>query len=141
MELLQTAEKRRRKSILLIDDDRGVRSAISQALKKQDYDLIEAGSPDAAASIWSDRQDEIDLILLDVVLPGLSGPELANEMMEHARAPQSANPKAPIIYITGLGKENLEKFQVPQDARLLLKPFRVGELREMVADTLSGVKA
>ena len=127
---LQTAEKRRRKSILLIDDDKGVRSAISQALRKSDYDLLEAASPDAAATIWSDRQHEIDLILLDVLLPGLSGPELASEMLAQSS-------KAPIIYITGVGKESLGKFRLPDNARLLTKPFAVSELRQLVASALS----
>lgn len=129
--MLQSVAKERRKSILVIDDDRGVRSAISQALKRQDYELIEAEGPESAASIWSERQEEIDLILLDVLLPGLSGPELANEMSVGGK------PKAPVIFITGVGSENLAKFQVPQDARCLMKPFAVSELWEMVAETLS----
>lgn len=112
-----------------------MRSAISQALKRQDYELIEAGCPDSAASIWSERQDEIDLILLDVLLPGLSGPELANEMLD------SEKPKAPVIFITGVGRENLGKFSVPEDARCLLKPFAVSELRSVVAETLSEAEA
>ena len=84
--------------------------------------------------IWSKQQSEIDLILLDVMLPGLSGPELANEIREQ-------NPNAPIIYITGIGKEKLPKFNIPTGARLLHKPFAVSELREMIASALSEVVA
>jgi two-component system cell cycle sensor histidine kinase/response regulator CckA len=127
---LQTAEKRRRKSILLIDDEPGVRAAIFQALRKSHYEIIEAASPDAAANIWSSRREQIDLILLDVLLPGLSGPEFAREILAHETC-------APIIYITGVGQENLGRFQVPADAPVLLKPFSVSELREVVAATLA----
>jgi two-component system cell cycle sensor histidine kinase/response regulator CckA len=132
--LLQTTEKPRPKTILLIDDDRGVRTAISQALQKRDFELIEAASPEAAAMIWSKQQNEIDLILLDVMLPGLSGPELANEIREQ-------NPNAPIIYMTGIGKEKLSKFNIPQGARVLYKPFAVSELREMIVLALAEIVA
>jgi two-component system, cell cycle sensor histidine kinase and response regulator CckA len=135
--LLQTAKTSRRKSILVIDDDRSVRSAISQTLRRADYNLIEANSPDAAATVWSERQDEIDLILLDILLPGLSGPEFANEIFQQTPVPA----KAPIIYMTGMGKEHLKKFQLPQDARLLLKPFAVSELRKLVESTLSEARS
>jgi DNA-binding NtrC family response regulator len=133
--LLQTAQKKRRPAtILLIDDDQGVRAAIAQALRKETYELIEADSPEAAAAIWSRRRSDIDLILLDVLLPGLSGPELATEILEQ-------NPNAPIVFMSGMEKERLPKFRIPAGARFLYKPFAATQLRETVASALSTVHA
>jgi DNA-binding response OmpR family regulator len=133
--LLQAMQKKRpTATILLIDDDHTVRAAIGQALRKGDYELLEAESPEAAAAVWSTRKADIDLILLDVLLPGLSGPELATEILEQ-------NPNAPIIFMSGMEKERLPKFQIPPGARFLYKPFAASELRKTVASVLSKVHA
>lgn len=127
--MLQHTETKRRKAILLVDDDAGVRAAIAQAFHRSDLILLEADGPQRAVQLWNSNKEDIVLILMDVMLPGLSGPELARELLE-------LDPKAPIVFITGVGEPYLKKFNVPEDRQVLHKPFPLQELRSVLDNAL-----
>jgi DNA-binding NtrC family response regulator len=69
-------------TILLVEDEPTVREVTRQALEMGGYRMLEASSPEEAAHIASNSCTEIDLLLTDVVMPGMSGPELARRMSE-----------------------------------------------------------
>ncbi len=67
-------------TILLVEDEAAVREVTREALEMAGYRVLEAGGPEAAMRIVSDPSAEIDLLLTDVVMPGMSGPELARHV-------------------------------------------------------------
>ena len=64
-------------TILLVEDEAAVREVTREALEMGGYRVLEANGPEAAARIASDPSVQFDLLLTDVVMPGMSGPELA----------------------------------------------------------------
>jgi PAS domain S-box-containing protein len=83
----------RRPTVLLVDDDAGVREVASFMLDELGYDVIEAGSGGAALD-QLDRDHPVDLLLVDFAMPGMNGAELARE----ARAKR---PALPVVFVTG----------------------------------------
>lgn len=72
-------------TILLVEDDDGVRYALERLLKAAGYQVAVAGGADEAVALFDERAEEIDLLLTDVLMPGRSGPELAAVLTEKAK--------------------------------------------------------
>ena len=80
-------------SILLVDDDSAVREVTAAILEDLGYVVLKVGSGGAALDLL-DRQSNIDLVLLDFAMPGMSGVEVARQV-------QSKYPAIPILFVTG----------------------------------------
>ena len=87
------------KSILVVDDSRLMRLAHGQLLTKAGYAVIMANDGEEALALASANQP--DLILLDMLLPKLSGPEVLQELQKN---PQTAH--IPVIVLSGLSQKN-----------------------------------
>ena len=117
-------------AILLVDDEPSVLKAIGQLLKVRGYKVFEANSAEAAALVWSEHAPEIDLLLADVTMPGISGLELANNLRV-----QDAGLK--VILMSGYMLADLEaRFNLPYSYNLLEKPFSPQILLKMVGKGL-----
>ncbi|RJP32604.1 MAG: PAS domain S-box protein [Candidatus Omnitrophota bacterium] len=81
-------------TILLVEDDDGVRTMVSQTLREYEYTVIEAGSGNAALQICKDYEGDIHLLLTDVVMPEMSGRELSKHLT-------SLFPHMKTIYMSG----------------------------------------
>ena len=114
-----------RTTILVVEDDEGVRELITKALEPMGARLLVAAS--AAEAVEAAIGAHIDLLLTDVVLPGMSGTELAASLCV-------AQPALRVIYITGW-EEHAALADVP-DGGLLRKPFGLAELTSAVANAL-----
>jgi len=97
--------------VLLCDDDDDVRRACARGLQAQGYDLVATSSPDEALALLEDRP--VELLLTDVVMPELSGPELA------ARA-RAVHPGLRVLFISGYPRESAPELV---DEDFLAKPF------------------
>src|SRR5512139_3860294 len=64
-------------TILLVDDDRGVRELLRAILVAHGYNVIEAASAPEALRLSQEHRERIDLLLTEVMMPGMDGPELA----------------------------------------------------------------
>jgi len=104
--------------VLVVDDDTAVREVTATILTEMGFRVIEAGSGGAALEVL-DRNDEIDLMLLDFAMPGMNGAEVARE----ARA---RRPQLPILFVTGYA--DTTALPGPGDEGVLRKPFRQEEL-------------
>ncbi len=117
-------------TILVVEDDAEVRLYVAQTLRDLNYRVVEAEDPDAALVALRQHGLHVDLLLTDVVMPGLSGRQLA----QHARAMQ---PEIKLLFMTGYARET-----AGQQARdefglaLLEKPFRREVLAARVRETL-----
>lgn len=112
--------------ILLVDDDRAVRDVTAAMLRELGYSVLEAGSGGAALDIV-EREQEIDLVVVDFAMPGMNGVEVARE----ARV---RRPNLPVLFITGFA-DRAAVAGVDAD-HILGKPFADRELAEKVQRAL-----
>ena len=82
------------KSILIIDDEAGMRDLVSRLFMDAGYDAITA--PDGAAGLNAAKDSDFDLVILDMSLPKMSGLEVLNGIKE-------IKPGLPVIMVTGYG--------------------------------------
>ena len=72
-------------TILIVEDEEAVQKLASSVLKKYGYAVFEANQADEALTIFKKHKEEIDLVLTDVVMPGMSGLKLVNYLSSHYR--------------------------------------------------------
>ncbi len=91
------------KKILIIEDDKFLRELIAQKLLKEGYDISEA--IDGEEGIKKAKEGKPDLVLLDLILPGIDGFEVLSQMKSDSNAAS-----IPVIILSNLGqKEDVEK--------------------------------
>jgi CheY-like chemotaxis protein len=119
-----------RESILVVDDEAGIRGLMRKILRREHYQVLEAASAEEALQVAADHGQPFDLLLTDVMLPGKLGPDLARELYEGRRARK-------VLYISGYTKdEAVRAGEYPPGARFLSKPFTLGSLLRIVRETL-----
>ncbi|HET9232384.1 MAG TPA: response regulator [Vitreimonas sp.] len=106
--------------ILLAEDDDSLRSFLQQSLSRAGHEVAAHGDGDSA---WEQLQHaSFDLLLTDIVMPGLDGIELARRGAE-------SDPAMKIVFITGFAAVALSaQSQAPKDAKVLSKPFHLKDL-------------
>ncbi|MBI1251523.1 MAG: response regulator [Alphaproteobacteria bacterium] len=109
--------------ILLAEDDESLRQFLTTNLGRAGHTVTSHGDGDSA---WDALQDQsFDLLLTDIVMPGLDGIELARRAAER-------DPAMKIMFITGFAAVALSQAsQAPKDAKVLSKPFH---LKDLVAE-------
>src|SRR5271169_4333110 len=118
-------------TILLVEDEATVREVTREALEMGGYRVLEAGGPEAATHIASDPSAEIDLLLTDVVMPGMCGPELARHI-------SATRPGLVTIFMSGYAEsETLRAAVHGVSWKHIQKPFTVGGLLAKVAEALA----
>jgi len=114
-------------SILVVDDDPDVRGFIVEALEEQGYVVREAA--DGTEGIAEIDRETPDLIVLDFIMPGLSGAEVANRLLSK-RSDQA------ILFVSGYSETEAVR-RVAPNAPLLSKPFRAEALDKAVRSALA----
>ena len=114
-------------SVLVIDDDPDVRGFIAAALEEQGYRVREAG--DGKEGLAEIDRDKPDLVIVDFIMPGLSGAEVARKI-------RAKLPRQPILFVSGYSETDAVKRTAP-DAPLLTKPFRADALGKAVRGALT----
>ena len=117
--------------ILIIEDDKFLRQLIVQKLVKEDYDVMEA--IDGEDGLKKAKEGSPDLILLDLILPGIDGFEVLNQMKQ-----ENLLEKIPVIILSNLGqKEDVERGLNLGAVDYLIKAhFTPGEIIEKVKKAL-----
>jgi signal transduction histidine kinase len=119
-------------NILLVDDDNAVRAVTADMLRDMGYEVLEAGSGGAALETV-DSEPDIDLVVIDFAMPGMSGAELAERL-------RIKRPALPTLFITGYA--DYTALNGVSDAQIVTKPFVTGALAEKVRRALaSGARA
>jgi PAS domain S-box-containing protein len=116
----------RDRTILLVEDDAGVRAVTAAMLKELQFNVIEADNGARALDIV-DRESEIDLLFTDIVMPGgMNGFELG-------RLARERRPQLPVLYATGYAAS----YAAPEKgADMLAKPYREADLRSKLRGLL-----
>ena len=118
-------------TILIVEDERGVRRLMRVVLEQQGYRVLEAANGPEALQVWDRHQFEIHLLLTDIVLPeGMSGFDLANCSLER-------NPKLRIIFTSGYSADIAGRnLSLKVGQGFIQKPFSPGQLLETVRRSL-----
>jgi CheY-like chemotaxis protein len=115
-----------RASVLVIDDDPDVRSFIVATLEEQGYRVRDAS--DGETGLAAAAEERPDLVVLDFIMPGLSGAEVASRLL-------AERPDQPILFVSGYSETEAVR-RVAPSAPLLAKPFRGQALESAVRGAL-----
>jgi signal transduction histidine kinase/ActR/RegA family two-component response regulator len=116
--------------ILLVDDDESLLEANKELLIMLGYRVLTACNGQEAVSVYQKQQDEIDLVVMDIVMPLLGGVSAADHI-------HKLNPQAEIIFITGYDKDNRLSGEMASDSyQVLSKPVVVEELSRVIHQRL-----
>ena len=114
-------------TVLVVEDEAGVRDMSVDALRELGYAVVEAEGPRQALRLL-EAQPQIDLIFTDIVMPDMDGRELAD-------AARAMRPDIKVVYTTGYARGTAIEDEVP-DAAYLPKPFTLAALASKVRDVL-----
>jgi signal transduction histidine kinase/CheY-like chemotaxis protein len=117
-----------RASLLVVDDDQAVRSTTAMLLRRSGYNVTEADGGENALKVLADDAG-IELLVSDVVMPGMNGTQLA-------RAATTLRPSLPIMFVSGYAEQQEGADAIPI-GRLLRKPFRPAELINLIEAVLA----
>jgi signal transduction histidine kinase/ActR/RegA family two-component response regulator len=125
----QAVAARANETVLVVEDEAAVRRAVQRNLERLGYRVVAAhDGEDALRS--AERLDGVDLLLTDVVMPGIDGPELACRLRERW-------PELPVLFVTGYSADRLARTgAVGSRDRVLEKPYHVGELTHTIRQML-----
>jgi DNA-binding NtrC family response regulator len=119
-------------TILVVEDDEDVRSYLIDTLSDLGYDVLYAADSAAALRILGERGALIDLMLTDVVLPGMNGRQLAREA-------QVVRPGLKVLYMTGYSRNAIvHQGRLDPDVELIQKPVTQDLLAARVRGMLDG---
>lgn len=113
-------------TVLIVDDSEPVLSLTSRILNRAGYQVLTAPNGEWALSVAQRHPSTIHLLLTDVMMPGMSGPQLARRL-------SSLRPSTRVLYMTGYQRATPEgESMVPAEAALIEKPFKPDALLQAV---------
>jgi two-component system cell cycle sensor histidine kinase/response regulator CckA len=125
-----SAREPRRAQVLVVDDERALRQAIRHLLEAEGHTVLEAANGVEALQLFRQRQDEIDLVLLDLLMPEMDGGEALVAL-------RAIDADVPIILSSGFdATETLDRAR-GEVSGVLSKPFRASELLRVVQAALA----
>ena len=118
-------------TILLAEDEEPVRHVTARLLAKAGYEVIEAADGREAIAEFEAQGEQIDLALLDIVMPEMSGAAVADYIRRNS-------PETPILFCSGYAKRQLpEDIALPEDIPLIGKPYEPHHLLDAIAGLLA----
>jgi len=115
--------------ILLADDEPDVLHSIAEVIERLGYRVLAAADGSEAWSLFGKHRDEIVLAVLDVVMPGINGTEVAERM-------RRMQPRLPVMFVTGYDSGGELAMLIGERSRVLAKPFRIDELSREIRELL-----
>ena len=117
-------------TILLVEDEDPVRLFAARALRGKGYTVLEARTGEIAISMMRDGNERIDLLITDVMMPGMDGPSLIRELRE-------IMPEVLVICISGYSEDALrQRISEDEAVQFLPKPFSLKQLAGKVREVL-----
>jgi hypothetical protein len=117
-------------TILLVEDEDSVRTLAAKILQREGYGVLEAPDGDSALALAENYRAPIALLLTDVVMPGMSGQQLA-------KCIRATRPKTRVLYVSGYAKGYIDQAgMVTSDSPFLQKPYTPERLAQKVRSVL-----
>ncbi len=122
-----------RETILVIEDEEALRELVAHILKSRGYNVLQAADGRAAIAINRQYASSIDLVLCDVIMPGMCGPDVVKQV-------RSDRPGLRVLYVTGYAESEVLDYGGTECAtRILLKPYTPDTLFRAVRQMLDDV--
>ena len=122
-------------TILLVEDEPSVRRLALAVLQSSGYRVIEAANGEDALKALRHEERRIDLVITDIVMPEIGGPELVRHL-------KPRHPRLKVIYMSGYSEEAASEIgALEENATLIEKPFAVGALARRVREVLDQAQA
>ena len=116
-------------TILVVDDEPEIRKLVTAMLTRNGYRVLTADSGENAVRLFRNNPG-VDLLLTDVVAPGMSGPMIADQIAQ-------MRPDIKVVFMSGYdGTQVVQRYVVEKGYSLLIKPFTMEQLGTMVAEVL-----
>jgi two-component system cell cycle sensor histidine kinase/response regulator CckA len=117
-------------TVLLVEDEESVRQLVRETLESKGYKVLEADNGEAALQIVSGYSGTIDMLITDVVMPGMSGRELSARLC-------ASRPQTKVLYLSGYTEDAIvHEGVVDPDTAFLQKPFTLQMLSRKVREVL-----
>ena len=118
-------------TVMLVEDEDAVRMFGARALRNKGYTVVEAGSGEEALELLVQEGNNIDVLITDVVMPGLDGPAMIRKVREtHA--------DMKVVFISGYTEDSFRKrLDVAEDIHFLPKPFTLQQLATKVKEIMA----
>jgi len=120
-------------TILLVEDEDMLRTLTRNVLELLGYSVLEAADGQQACEISLQKNRKIDLLLTDVVMPGMNGPALASELM-------TTRPALSVLYTSGYTGQAVGHGVIPERSHFIPKPFTREDLARKVREALSSTQ-
>jgi two-component system cell cycle sensor histidine kinase/response regulator CckA len=119
------------KTILVVDDEDSLRTLIGRMLEREGYSIVAAANAAEGIRLAASHNGAIDLIVADLMMPGMNGPEMVKELL-------ARRPNARVLYLSGYPDDAVSREGLEQGANFLQKPFGAGAFIQSVRDALGG---
>ncbi|MDQ6675675.1 MAG: response regulator [Acidobacteriota bacterium] len=114
------------KTVLVVEDDHAIRLLVRKILENNDYQVIEAQNGDDALMAAQLHDGRVDLLISDILMPGISGPDLVREFAQ-------LHPESKFLLISGFDADKLSAFSsLPKGTDFLRKPFNQRDLLDRI---------
>jgi len=115
--------------VLLVEDEDPVRAFAARALRLRGYEVFEAATAEDAMELLSGEAADVDLLVSDVVMPGMDGPTFATKARQLV-------PGLRLVFVSGYAEESFRNNLTDTDFHFLPKPFSLNELTAKVKEAM-----
>jgi two-component system cell cycle sensor histidine kinase/response regulator CckA len=118
------------RTILVVDDEQDILNVVEAALSREGFEVVQAHNGDMAVELFERLAVPVDLLLTDVVMPGMSGPMLVDRLL-------SMHPSLPVLFMSGYDdRQIVQRYVLKEGFALLPKPFTLEMLSKKVLELL-----
>jgi DNA-binding NtrC family response regulator len=122
-------------TILVVDDEEPLRNVVIQMLRMRGYEVLEAPDGPSALALFDQQPPRVDLVISDVVMPKMSGPDFVKQLLEQ-------QPSIRVLYMSGYTNlASVHEGVLASEMAFLQKPFTVEELISKVREVLDKGRA
>jgi len=130
-EVVGPADQTHRETILVVEDEAGIRALVRKILRRQGYEVLEASNGDEALIVCREHPGTLDLLITDVMMPQMGGRELVDRMREQSHGMK-------VLYVSGYTDDSsIYSGNFPPGTAFLQKPFTLGSLLDKVKEVLA----
>lgn len=119
-------------TILLVEDETPVRTFAARALRNKGYTVLEADCGEAALEVMEEYDEPVQVVLSDVIMPGMNGPEMVDELLK-------THPHLRLVFMSGYAEDVLNHYQDKRHFEFLPKPFTLKQLASKVKEVFDSI--